>query len=155
MVLKPVDNIQFHYLVDPFAFRDRNKLKAFVGQLIRREGHKVDHINYIFCSDKYLLELNRTHLRHNTLTDIITFQLSAPGAPVLADIYISIERVRDNAQTFEASFYRELHRVIFHGALHLCGFKDKKPTDQKRMRSKEDHYLHLYFVSRGTKDRNL
>ena len=151
MVLKPVNNIQFHYLVEQFPFKDRNRLKSFIGELIRKEGHKVDHINYIFCSDDYLHQLNKSHLKHDTLTDIITFQLSDQQAPALADIYISTERVQENAQTFKAPFHRELHRVIFHGALHLCGYKDKKPADQKIMRLKEDQYLDLYFVSRGTK----
>ena len=74
MVLKPVNNIQFHYLVEQFPFKDRNRLKSFIGELIRKEGHKVDHINYIFCSDDYLHQLNKSHLKHDTLTDIITFR---------------------------------------------------------------------------------
>ena len=110
----------------------------------------MQSINYIFCSDDYLLELNKQYLNHNTLTDIITFELNAPGEPILSDIFISIDRVKENAKTLEIPFKQELHRVIFHGALHLCGYKDKKKEEQKLMRRKEDEYLNHYFVPRGT-----
>jgi rRNA maturation RNase YbeY len=109
-------------------------------------------VNYIFCSDKYLLKINQDFLQHNTYTDIITFQYSAESEAVESDIYISVERVRENAQAFRVSFSRELYRVIFHGALHLCGYKDKSAKDAKVMREKEDYYVGLY-VSRETKQR--
>ena len=87
---------------------------------------------------------------HNTLTDIITFELSAPGDPVVSDIYISVERVKENALIFRTPFYRELHRVIFHGALHLCGYKDKTTQQTQVMRQMEEDALRKYFVPRGT-----
>jgi probable rRNA maturation factor len=142
--------IYFHYSVEPFSFLNRNELKAFIKALCKREGKEVDTINYIFCTDKFLLELNKTHLNHDTLTDIITFEYNAPGQSLLSDIYISIERVRENASLFNTNFTRELHRVIFHGALHLCGYKDKKKEEAKVMRGKEEEYLQKWFVPRGT-----
>ena len=142
--------IRFHFLTEQFYFPDRTQLKTFISALLKKEGKKVEAINYIFCDDEYLLTLNQDYLRHNTLTDIITFQLSDPGQPITADIYISVERVRENAQEFGSPFLRELLRVMFHGALHLSGYKDKTKDESARMRKMEDHYLKLYKVSRGT-----
>lgn len=139
-----VPPIQFHYLVDSFFFPGRTRLKDFILQRLKKEGKKVDQVNYIFCSDDYLLALNRTHLKHNTLTDIITFELSEREQPLLSDIYISIQRVRENAKRFSTSFLVELHRVIFHGALHLAGYKDKSQKDAELMRQMEDQWLALY-----------
>lgn len=152
--MQKVERIQFHYLIKGFHLANRTKLKRFVQKLIQLEGRKIENINYIFCPDKYLLELNKKYLHHNTLTDIITFEFSSLGQPLLSDIYISIERVRENAGNFKSSFNRELHRVIFHGALHLAGYKDKKISEFKKMRIMEDYYLHTYFVSRETKNLN-
>jgi rRNA maturation RNase YbeY len=95
--------------------------------------------------------LNKTHLNHDTYTDIITFELSPKNEALIADIYISVERVKENAQSFTTSFQKELHRVIFHGALHLCGYKDKSKKQSQLMRFKEEENLILYFVSRETK----
>jgi probable rRNA maturation factor len=145
-----IGQIHFHYMVDPFSFSRRNLLKSFIRNLCKREGKQVDTINYIFCTDEFLLELNRTHLNHDTLTDIITFEYNAPGQPLLSDIYISVDRVKENALLFRTSFNRELHRVIFHGALHLCGYQDKKAEQSKLMREKEEEYLLKWFVPRGT-----
>jgi probable rRNA maturation factor len=102
-------------------------------------------LNYIFCTDEYLLQVNRDFLQHDYYTDIITFDLSDTSKRVSGEIYISVDRVKDNALTQGVSFTEELHRVIFHGALHLCGYKDKKPAEVKAMRSAEDKYLELYF----------
>ncbi len=142
--------IYFHYMSDAFHFPQRTALKDFIKGLMKREGKQVDTINYIFCTDEYLLTLNKKHLNHNTLTDIITFEYSTPGEPVLSDIYISVERVKENASLFKVSFTKELRRVIFHGALHLCGFKDKAPDQSQLMRKKEKEYLYKWDVSRGT-----
>jgi probable rRNA maturation factor len=105
---------------------------------------KVD-INYIFCSDEQLLETNIAFLDHHTLTDIITFDLSEDEDSLMAELYISVDRVADNAKTFEVSYQRELHRVIFHGILHLCGFKDKSDEEAKEMRHQEEVCLAGYF----------
>lgn len=136
--------VQFHFLEET-SITNRTALKAFITSLFKKEGRKLDTIQYIFCSDEYLLEINRQYLQHDYYTDIITFDLSEPRQATTAEIYISIDRVRDNAQNFNSSFKRELHRVIFHGALHLCGYKDKKPKEEILMRKMEDKYLGLYF----------
>jgi probable rRNA maturation factor len=142
--------IFFHFLVKPFTLRNRTLLKRFIERQLKREGKTVGAINYIFCDDDYLLQLNKTHLKHNTLTDIITFELSLKGEPLISDIYISVQRIRENSTVFKQPFHKELHRVIFHGALHLAGYKDKTPVDAASMRDKEEQYLRSYFVPRGT-----
>lgn len=119
-------------------------------QLFKEEHIALERLDYVFCTDSYLLELNRTHLNHDTYTDIITFPLSAPNDPVISDIYISIDRVKENAATLNNPFAKELYRVIFHGALHLCGFKDKTKKEKQLMREKEEFYLGSYFVPRET-----
>jgi probable rRNA maturation factor len=100
--------------------------------------------SYIFCTDNYLLQINKDFLGHDYYTDIISFGLAGPGQPVEAEIYISVDRVRDNARNLEQPFRRELLRVIFHGALHLCGYRDKKKSEITIMRQKEDQYLRLF-----------
>jgi probable rRNA maturation factor len=148
MVKGKQTGIAFHYMVDPFPLRNRTELKDFIAKLLKREGRRVDHINYIFCSDQEILRVNKQYLDHNFYTDIITFELSGKGDPLVSDIYISIDRVRENAGTYGISFRSELYRVIFHGALHLCGYKDKSRKDVELMRSKEEEYLNMY-VPRG------
>ena len=138
--------IQFHYLVKPFSFSNRTRLKQSLLKLFKREGKRVEHINYIFCTDSYLLQINKSFLNHDSYTDIITFELSKKGTPLLADIYISIERIKENAANFKVPFTKELHRVVFHGALHLCGYKDKKKEERELMRKMEEKYLNLYFA---------
>ena len=138
-------NVHFHFLKGGNSLSNRTSLKSFIATLFKKEGKKLGEIHYIFCSDDYLLEINRQHLKHDYYTDIITFGLSSLGHPINAEIYISVDRVKDNAHQFNDTFKRELHRVIFHGALHLCGYKDKKAMDQQLMRKMEDKYLGLYF----------
>jgi rRNA maturation RNase YbeY len=142
--------ITFNYLDTRFPFRNREALKAFLKTLFIREQKPVEYVNYIFCTDEHLHQLNVTHLQHNTLTDIITFQYSSPASPIESDVYISVDRVRENALKFDTSFYNELLRVILHGALHLCGYKDKTKRDRELMRQMENKNLQLFSVSRGT-----
>lgn len=125
----------------------KRKLSTFLDELIARHLNKIEKIQltYIFCSDDYLLEINKGFLKHNTLTDIITFDLSETKDTLTGEIYISAERVKENAVKFATSFDNELHRVIFHGALHLCGYKDKTEMDRKKMRQMEDKCLKQYF----------
>lgn len=144
------DLIHFHYLYPPFYFPNRVQLKTFLHQLAISEKHDINSLTYVFCSDEYLQNFNQQYLQHTELTDIITFQLNKSLEPILADIYISIDRVKENASLFSTSFKMELHRVIFHGLLHCCGYKDKKKNDQEIMRKKEQFYLSQYFVSRET-----
>jgi len=136
--------IRFHFLSD-IDLRNRSRLKSFLPSLFKKEKKQLAELQYIFCSDPYLLEINKQYLNHNFYTDIITFDLSEPGQPINAEIYISVDRVRDNALSFGNTLKNELHRVIFHGALHLCGYKDKSQKDEKLMRKMEDRYLKLYF----------
>jgi rRNA maturation RNase YbeY len=124
----------------------KRALNTYIRQVIDEhlDVKKVE-INYIFCTDEGLLEKNIAFLNHDTLTDIITFDLSERETELNSEIYISVDRVADNAQQFGVSYNTELHRVLFHGILHLCGFKDKKPEEEKEMRRQEDLCLKGYF----------
>ena len=136
----------FYQGVKP-GLQDRTKLKKFIELVFKKEGKRLLSINYIFCTDEALLEINKQFLKHDFYTDIITFDLSET-ADLTAEIYISIDRVRDNANTLGTSFKSELHRVIFHGVLHLCGYKDKTEIEKAKMRGKEDSYLLSYLKKR-------
>jgi len=124
-----------------FTLKDKLKLKKWIKETIGSEGYKLKELNYIFCSDEYLLQMNQQYLDHDTFTDIITFDNSEEEGKIIGDIFISIERIRENAKTFKVTEARELQRVIIHGALHLVGYPDKKPDDKKVMTEKEDFYL--------------
>lgn len=143
-----MSGINFFFPEPVSVLRNRTQLKTFLRSLARKEGHRIDSLNYVFCDDARLLEINQDFLDHHDLTDIITFHFSETKGLIEGEIYISAPRVRENAGSFGTSFTRELHRVIFHGLLHLCGYKDKLKSDQQVMRGKEDHYLDLYFKSR-------
>jgi len=132
--------VYFFYEKKGFSLRNRGTLKDFIEKIFKKEKNLLGSINYIFCSDKKLLEINKTYLKHNFYTDIISFDLSS-GPKKIAEIYISVDRVRENAKSLGVSLNNELHRVIFHGTLHICGYKDKTNKDRAVMRSKEDHYL--------------
>jgi rRNA maturation RNase YbeY len=127
-----------------FAFSNKTLLKSFIEKLIKKEGQRLLAINYIFCSDEFLLQMNRDFLQHDYYTDIISFGLSEKDRPIEAEIYISIDRVKDNADSLAVNYKQEMLRVIFHGALHLCGFKDKTKSEITTMRAKEDQYLQLF-----------
>ena len=139
--------IYFHYPEKRFQLTNRNQLKDFLHRMAKKEGRRVETINYVFCNDEYLLNVNREYLDHDYYTDIISFELSEKGAPILADIFISIDRVKDNSVAFKTSFKKELLRVIIHGMLHLLDFNDKSEAQQKKMRKMEDYYLNLYLRS--------
>lgn len=124
---------------------NRVAIKSFIEKRIKKEGISIESLNYIFCSDKYLLEINKQFLDHNYYTDIISFDLSEEPGKLIGEVYISIDRVKDNAKTHRATYKEELLRVIFHGALHFCGYKDKKPADAKKMRQMEDLWLTAYM----------
>jgi rRNA maturation RNase YbeY len=132
--------IRFNYADRKLNCISKTTLKNMVLFIFKEEKVKLDTIDYIFCSDEYLLNINQQSLKHDYYTDIITFLLSDEGHPIIAEIYISVDRVKDNAQQLKQSFNKELARVIAHGALHLCGYKDKKKGDVAEMRAKEDYY---------------
>ena len=136
--------VRFHFMTT-VSLHNRLELKKFLVILASKEGHKLGDLNVVFCDDEYLLQVNRDYLGHDYYTDIITFDLAEPGAREIAgDIYISVDRVRDNAKSFGNSIKEELHRVIFHGLHHLCGYCDKSASARKIMRAKEDYYISLY-----------
>ncbi len=128
------------------GLKNKRKLSAFIDGLVSRylKNVKTSEITYVFCNDNFLLEMNQNFLDHDSFTDIITFDLSESKQELQGEIYISIERVKENAKLYKTTFTDELHRVIFHGVLHLCGFKDKTPKDQKIMRENEDYCLENY-----------
>jgi len=143
--MKPAKpQIRFQFADLRFSLKERTRLKAFLLHLAEEEGRRVEAVHYIFCTDAYLLEINRSHLNHDTYTDIITFPYSEAGAPLHSDIFISVERVRENALAFDVAFETELYRVMFHGLLHLCGYKDKSKAEVQLMRQREDFWLAAY-----------
>ena len=131
--------ISINYETD-FHLKETERICEWVGNAIKEEACKEGDINYVFCDDNYLHKLNVEFLQHDTLTDIISFDYSV-GKELHGDIFISIERVEDNAQDLGVDFEAELHRVMIHGILHYCGYKDKGKEDKKLMRQKEDFYL--------------
>ncbi len=131
--------INFNYELD-FKLSDEEELSIWISSVISSEEFREGDINYIFCDDEYLHKLNVEFLSHNTLTDIISFDCSV-GKELHGDIFVSVERVKDNAKDFKVSFDDELKRVLVHGVLHYCGYKDKTDEDVKEMRARENHYL--------------
>lgn len=137
--------IRFFFQAPGVTLQDRTRLKVFIEKIFQQEKIKLAGLNYIFCSDKYLLKINQDYLGHDYFTDIVTFDLSDNPKQIQGEIYISVDRVRENAKKLGVSLKTELHRVIFHGVLHLCGYGDKSAQDLKKMREKEDFLLARYF----------
>jgi len=133
--------ISFHSEID-FKLEKPKMLQDWIENTILNEDKKIGELNYIFLDDEALLKINQEHLQHDYYTDIISFDYTL-GRIISGDMFISIDRIRDNAVQFSNSFQDELHRVMIHGVLHYCGYKDKTETDIKEMRAKEDYYLSL------------
>ena len=131
------------------SLRHRTELKNFINKQCLKEGVHIQTLQYVFCSDNFLLDINKQYLNHNYYTDIISFDLSDQKGQLIGDVYISIDRVKENAKTEGNLYTHELLRVIFHGALHFCGYKDKKPADAKLMRSMEDKWLKAFLKIAG------
>ena len=125
----------------PYKLKDKTRVRQWIKDTIAAEGYQLDELTYIFCSDAYLLQINQQYLDHDTYTDIVTFDNSSEDNLITGDIFISIDRIRENAAKFNQTVINELHRVIIHGVLHLLGYKDKTPSDQKKMTQMEDKYL--------------
>lgn len=136
--------ISFNYECD-FVLDNESAFADWLAEVINSEIKNEGEINYIFCDDDYLLEINKQYLDHDTLTDIISFDYSV-GNELHGDIFISIERVKDNAADFNVSFEDELKRVMVHGVLHYCGYKDKSETDERLMREKEEEKMKMFHV---------
>ena len=136
--------ISFNYESD-FKLEEESQYSDWISKVIISENRNEGDINYIFCDDNYLVEINKQHLNHDTLTDIISFDYSI-GNVLQGDVFISIERVRENAVDFDVSFEEELKRVLVHGVLHYCGYKDKVEEDEKIMRQKEEEKMKMFHV---------
>lgn len=137
--------VEFHTHEVSFTLKNRIKLKSLIQSIFKQENGKSASLSYIFCSDEYILDINRHYLDHDYYTDIITFDLSESGDFIIGEVYISIDRVKENAKLNKSTFTNELHRVIFHGALHLAGQNDNTPEQSQQMSKKEDLYLLQYF----------
>ncbi len=140
-----MQKIHFYSFDRKPALKERTRLKQFIEKLFMQEKRKLGKLSYIFCSDEHLLGINKDFLKHDFYTDIITFDLSSSKTETEGEVYLSVDRIKDNAKKLGLSFKEELHRVIFHGALHLCGYKDKKKTNKQQMRLAENKYLKQYF----------
>ena len=136
--------IEFHFKSD-FLLENKSDYSDWVNRILESEGFVLGQIAYIFCTDDYLLELNQEYLNHDTFTDIITFDYT-DGSTISGDIFISTERVEENASSFQVEFEEELLRVMSHGVLHLMGFGDKSDEDQKTMRKKEEEKMKMFHV---------
>jgi rRNA maturation RNase YbeY len=139
--------ISFNYELD-FQLHNEALYSEWISNVIISENKNEGDINYIFCDDKYLLELNQKYLNHDTLTDIISFDYSL-GNNLHGDVFISIERVRENALDFGVDFDDELKRVMIHGILHYCGYKDKSENDELIMRRKEEEKIRMFHVKQN------
>ncbi len=147
-ILKYSMPIPVFFFEEDIKFKPKNKtaLRQWIYDTIAAEGCSLSEVNYIFCSDVYLLALNQEYLDHDTYTDIITFDNSEIEGSITGDIFISVDRIRENAQSFGVEMAHELHRVMIHGVLHLLGYKDKTKKDKTLMTAKEDLYLgHVTF----------
>ena len=136
--------ISFNYETD-FELDKEEQYEDWISRIIESEGFEEGEINYIFCDDEYLHKINVEYLDHDTLTDIISFDYTV-GNVLQGDIFISIERVQDNANDFNVSFEEELKRVLSHGVLHYCGYKDKSEEDEALMRAKEEEKMQMFHV---------
>ncbi|QTE35676.1 rRNA maturation RNase YbeY [Mucilaginibacter sp. P25] len=124
-----------------FKPKQKAQLRQWIKETVIAEGFKLKELNYIFCSDAYLLQINQQYLDHDTFTDIVTFDNSEVEGDIVGDIFISIDRIRENGAKFKTGETNELHRVIIHGALHLLGYTDKSVVTKQKMTQKEDEYL--------------
>ncbi|CAN1554127.1 COG0319 Predicted metal-dependent hydrolase [Spirosomataceae bacterium] len=136
--------INFNIETDGFKVLDIRKKKSWIKDLVKEQGFKLGELSYIFLNDEGLHKINLEYLKHDTYTDIITFDNSEDEDVIEGDIFISVERIAENAKKFKVDFEIELTRVMAHGVLHLCGYLDKKPDDVKLMREMEDNYVAKY-----------
>ena len=136
-------NIFFNSEEIDFNLPNQPVIIDWINSTANQEGQTVQSLNFIFCSDKYLHQINVEYLNHDTYTDVITFPYMENGNPVEGDIFISIDRIKENAENFKTSFENELHRVMIHGTLHLLGYGDKTPDEKLKMTEKENEYLQL------------
>lgn len=134
----------FNYDDRVLQLNHKRKIRSFIASIFDKEKRVLHRLDYVFCSDETLLQVNRSFLQHDYYTDIITFDLSGDHPGIKGEVYISVDRVKENALMLKTGFEEEMLRVLFHGVLHLCGYKDKKKKDILIMREKEDYYISLY-----------
>lgn len=142
--------IEFNFDDTSIQLRNRHALRIFLSKLINLEGKSLNFLSFTFLTDKGLLRMNKKYLNHAEFTDIITFDLNNKKGLITGDIYLSADRIKENAMINKVSQQKEVHRVMFHGVLHLLGYKDQTANDKMVMRERENHYLEMYFVPRGT-----
>lgn len=136
-------SINYFYQKPRFKLQNPKKNSSWIKKSIEKEGASLTSLNYIFCTDEYLREINIQFLKHKSFTDIITFNYNRSETEIEGEIYISVDRVRENAETYKTDFLTELNRVMIHGVLHLLGYNDKSRVEKATMREKEDTYLSL------------
>jgi probable rRNA maturation factor len=141
--LERVENVFFNSENVDFELSDESKIINWLQVVAKREGNNIVALSFIFCDDEYLHEMNVEYLNHDTLTDVITFQYSETEVDVEGDIFISIDRIKENAATYNVTMQHELNRVMVHGTLHLLGYADKSPEEKALMTEKENEYLDL------------
>lgn len=134
-------NISFFNADVSYVLRSKNEVRKWLSQVVKIEGFRIGELSIILCSDEYLFKMNVQYLKHKTYTDIITFDQSESKGEVSGELYISIDRIKENAKTLKTNLIDELHRVVVHGTLHLCGYGDKDPKSKLKMTQKENFYL--------------
>ncbi len=139
-----LDKISFHVEEIDFELANADSIANWLEQVLEMEDKALNSLSIILCSDSYLHNLNVEYLQHDTLTDVITFPYTRAGKPIEGDIFISIDRIKENASQFNSTFQHELHRVMVHGVLHLAGYLDKTPEEATIIRAKEDFYLEQF-----------
>lgn len=145
-----MSEVRFHSADISIPIKQRKSLKKWIVQAFIIENCELKSLSYIFSSDDYLLKLNRQYLNHDFYTDVLTFLISDNKEPIEGEVYISADRIKENAKIYKTSYQKELLRVMIHGALHLCGYDDQTPKAKKLMQKKEDIYIQLYDDSRET-----
>ncbi len=139
-----MNNVAFYFTDSKIHVKSKKRLKLFITNIFVKEKFVLSKVSFIFCSDAYLLSLNRKFLKHDYLTDILTFLNSEPTKPIEADVFISVDRIKENAKFYRVHYHNELLRVMIHGVLHLCGYKDKQKHEKVEMRKKEDFYIKTF-----------
>lgn len=133
--------INYNNIDSKYIIKGKRRLGIWIQSCIMEEGKELESISFNLCTDNYIIQLNNDSLQHDYYTDIITFELNEKNEPIIGDIYISIDRVQENSKLYQTTFIQELNRVIIHGVLHLCGYKDKSKKHEQLMRQKENYYL--------------
>ena len=142
--------VQFFFNETRISLKNRRALKSFIVKVFIEKKKELTSLNYIFCTDPFLLEINQHFLNHDHYTDIISFDLSGKKESIEGEVYISTDRLKENAKLNKVPVKEELHRLIFHGVLHLCGYNDKSTSDKRKMTKEEDRLLQDYFSLRST-----